>query len=98
MLPFPNISFLTDPANGVKMKIWTCYEGLAAQQWYWTDDNRIALTGKGAFSNPTLARLNWFSTTLYLGLCLDLTDGKFDNGNPVQIWKCTDGNQNQIWI
>lgn len=29
------------------MKIWQCYDGLAAQQWYYTGDNRIALTNQG---------------------------------------------------
>jgi len=67
----------SSPGNGAKMKIWTCYEGLAAQQWYWTDNNHIMLTGKG--------------------LCLDLTNGKLDNGNTVQTWQCSDGNKNQIW-
>ncbi|KAF9446179.1 carbohydrate-binding module family 13 protein [Macrolepiota fuliginosa MF-IS2] len=67
----------SSPGNGVKVKIWTCYEGLVAQQWSWTDDNHIALTGRG--------------------LCLDLTSGKLDNGNPVQTWQCMDANQNQIW-
>ncbi|KAJ9107967.1 hypothetical protein QFC20_003652 [Naganishia adeliensis] len=26
-------------------KIWTCYPGLAAQQWYYTDDKHLAVTG-----------------------------------------------------
>lgn len=29
------------------MKIWQCYDGLAAQQWYYTGDNRVALTNQG---------------------------------------------------
>lgn len=29
------------------MKIWTCFAGLAAQQWFYTGDNRIALEGQG---------------------------------------------------
>lgn len=37
----------SSPADGTKMKIWQCYDGLAAQQWYWTGDNRIALTNQG---------------------------------------------------
>ncbi|KAF5336494.1 hypothetical protein D9611_006744 [Ephemerocybe angulata] len=37
----------SNPGNGVGMKIWTCYDGNPAQQWYYTDDNRIALEGKG---------------------------------------------------
>ncbi|RDB27191.1 Extracellular exo-alpha-L-arabinofuranosidase [Hypsizygus marmoreus] len=35
------------PANGVGMKIWTCHDNLPAQAWYYTEDNRIALAGKG---------------------------------------------------
>ena len=31
------------PGNGVQMKIWECYSGLAAQTWYYTGDKRIAL-------------------------------------------------------
>jgi hypothetical protein len=38
----------TAPANNVAMKIWTCYAGLASQAWYYTADNRIAVTGQGA--------------------------------------------------
>lgn len=35
------------PGDGQKMKIWQCYEGLAAQTWYYTDDNRIAVQDSG---------------------------------------------------
>lgn len=35
------------PANGVGMKIWQCYTGLAAQQWTFTTDNHIALQSNG---------------------------------------------------
>ncbi|KXN87394.1 Endo-1,4-beta-xylanase A [Leucoagaricus sp. SymC.cos] len=66
-----------NPMNGTKMKIWTCYPGLPAQTWYYTDDKRIALKGKG--------------------FCLDLTNGSSENFNVVQVWKCTNGNTNQIW-
>jgi hypothetical protein len=37
----------TDPASGVGMKIWQCYDNLPAQAWYYTLDERIAVTGKG---------------------------------------------------
>ena len=67
----------SNPGSGVKAKIWTCYDNLPAQNFYYTGDNRIALTGKGQ--------------------CLDLTDGKKDNGNVLQTWQCTDFNTNQIW-
>ncbi|KAL0953322.1 hypothetical protein HGRIS_004567 [Hohenbuehelia grisea] len=29
------------------MKIWTCYDDLPAQAWYYTADRRTAVTGKG---------------------------------------------------
>ena len=29
------------------MKIYTCYDNLQAQQWYYTNDKRIALEGQG---------------------------------------------------
>ncbi|KAG6908081.1 hypothetical protein DXG01_006216 [Tephrocybe rancida] len=35
------------PASGVRLKIWTCYDNLAAQSWYYTDDKRIALENAG---------------------------------------------------
>ena len=35
------------------MKIWTCYSGLAAQTWYLTDDNRIALMNQGLCLDDT---------------------------------------------
>ncbi|KAG6886767.1 hypothetical protein C0992_002478 [Termitomyces sp. T32_za158] len=35
------------PGNGVGMKIWECFDGLAAQTWFYTDDQRIALLNQG---------------------------------------------------
>ena len=35
------------PGNGVGLKIWQCYDNLAAQQWFYTDDNRIKLNAPG---------------------------------------------------
>lgn len=29
------------------MKIWTCFNNLPAQQWFYTGDNRIALQNEG---------------------------------------------------
>lgn len=29
------------------MKIWQCYDNLPAQQWFYTGDNRVALTNRG---------------------------------------------------
>ncbi|TFK67156.1 hypothetical protein BDN72DRAFT_899185 [Pluteus cervinus] len=46
-----NTNFCLDagsaPGNGVGMKIWQCYDNLPAQDWWYTDDNRIALTNQG---------------------------------------------------
>jgi len=33
----------THPADGAQLKIWQCYDNLAAQQWYYADDNRLEL-------------------------------------------------------
>ncbi|KAL4259364.1 Ricin B lectin domain-containing protein [Pleurotus pulmonarius] len=35
------------PGNGVQLKIWQCYDNLAAQKWWYTEDKHIALEGKG---------------------------------------------------
>ena len=47
MLIMPPLRHRVAPGNGVQMKIWTCYAGLAAQTWYYTDDKRIALQNQG---------------------------------------------------
>ncbi|KAF9568159.1 ricin B-like lectin [Agrocybe pediades] len=33
----------SNPANGVGMKIWTCYKNLPAQEWKFTNDGRVLL-------------------------------------------------------
>jgi hypothetical protein len=37
----------TDPASGTALKIWECYDDLPAQQWFFTDDLRLALEETG---------------------------------------------------
>ncbi|KAF9048752.1 G-X-X-X-Q-X-W domain-containing protein [Panaeolus papilionaceus] len=37
----------SNPASGVGLKIWQCFDNLPAQQWNYTLDNRIALEGQG---------------------------------------------------
>ncbi|KAF4573626.1 Ricin B lectin domain-containing protein [Pleurotus pulmonarius] len=37
----------SSPGNGVGMKIWQCFDNLPAQQWFLTDDSRIALEDQG---------------------------------------------------
>ena len=31
------------------------------------------------------------------GKCLDLTNGAATPGTPIQIWDCTDNDNNQVW-
>ncbi|BEJ11136.1 hypothetical protein CspHIS471_0105580 [Cutaneotrichosporon sp. HIS471] len=33
----------TNPGNGAKLKIWTCYSGLYQQTWWYTGDNHLAI-------------------------------------------------------
>ncbi|KAK8869443.1 hypothetical protein IAR55_000007 [Kwoniella newhampshirensis] len=35
----------SNPGNNGALKIWTSYPGLYQQTWYYTDDQRIAITG-----------------------------------------------------
>lgn len=37
----------SNPGNGIKMKVWTCYDNLPAQTWYYTNDLRIAVKDQG---------------------------------------------------
>ena len=32
------------PANGIQLKIWQCYSGIAAQTWTYTSDHRLQLS------------------------------------------------------
>ncbi|TFK38428.1 ricin B lectin domain-containing protein [Crucibulum laeve] len=53
------------PGNGVGMKLWQCYAGLAAQSWYYTADNRIALANQGLcldLTNGSLQNFNQVQT------------------------------------
>jgi len=52
------------PANGVGMKIWQCFDNLPAQDWFYTADNRVALTGTGAlFYSPS-----WYTMFRFMSL------------------------------
>ncbi|KAJ3507116.1 hypothetical protein NLJ89_g6483 [Agrocybe chaxingu] len=65
------------PGNGIGMKIWQCYDNLPAQQWYFTNDNRIALEGRGLcldLPNGVLTNSNQVQTWQ----CTD--------GNNNQVW------------
>lgn len=34
----------------------------------------------------------------YTGYCLDVQEGKNEDGTPVQLWRCTRNNRNQRWV
>jgi hypothetical protein len=51
--------------------------------------------GKGSPQEPQI-RIN-AATANDGDQCLDLTDGKKTNRNPLQLWACTPGNTNQKW-
>ncbi|KAJ8508457.1 hypothetical protein ONZ45_g9262 [Pleurotus djamor] len=71
------------PGNGVQMKVWTCYDNLPAQQWYFTQDRRIALENKGLCLDLPNGN-NADGTTLQTWQCTD--------GNTNQIWTIADPN------
>jgi hypothetical protein len=62
----------TSPHNNGQVVVKTCAPGAASQHWYFTADNRIAITGGDQ--------------------CLD-----YPSVGPVQTYKCTTGNTNQVW-
>ncbi|KAF9466903.1 ricin B lectin domain-containing protein [Collybia nuda] len=67
----------SNPGNGVGMKIWTCYGDLPAQSWYWSDDNRITLQGKGlCLDLPNGSTQNGNQVQTW----------QCSNGNTNQIW------------
>lgn len=82
--------------DGTQMKIWSCIGGVTQQTWYYTGDNRIALQNQGQYLCPVE-----FTYTTYppspLGMCLDLTNGSKNDGNVMQTWACTSGDNNQVW-
>ena len=75
---------LADYSSCRAAKIWQCYQGLAAQSLYITDDNHIAVeNGPGqcldvqAESSPD-------------------TSGPYPISKRLQTWDCTFGNANQV--
>ncbi|KAL7413805.1 ricin B lectin domain-containing protein [Mrakia frigida] len=51
----------TNPGNGIGMKIWSCIDDLPAQQFYRTEDKRIAVEGKGQCLDLTNGSLDNYS-------------------------------------
>ena len=79
----------------MQMKIWQCYSGITAQTWYYTGDDRIALQNQG--KTPILCSLCVLLTCFVTGQCLDLTNGSKNDGQVMQTWACTTGDNNQVW-
>ena len=46
---------LIGPTSGVGLKIWQCFDNLQAQEWFYTDDQRISLNGTGLSVPPFLS-------------------------------------------
>jgi hypothetical protein len=90
-----------DPANGVQLKIWECYNNLPAQQWVYTDDDRIALENQGmSYYYATMASCSspmTTTTTTTSGFCMDLDNGILTTSYKVQTWTCSNNNNNQVW-
>ncbi len=92
------ICFYIDPANGVQLKIWQCYDNLPGQQWYYRADNRIALENQGMIYPNVAAIQIWLTTSHNSGFCMDLENGTTTGSKAhVQTWTCSRDNHNQIW-
>ncbi|KAL1410266.1 hypothetical protein Q8F55_004272 [Vanrija albida] len=70
-----------EPANGSRVHLWKCFNWLPQQRW------EMVRTAWGPGSYLRLRDRD---------LCLDVTDGAFENGTPLQVWKCTEG-PNQLF-
>lgn len=44
---YPDPFLFKAPANGIGMKIWTCFANLAAQTWTYGSDNKLVLSVQG---------------------------------------------------
>ncbi|KAH8822421.1 20 kDa protein having G-X-X-X-Q-X-W motif-containing protein [Flagelloscypha sp. PMI_526] len=69
-----------NPGNNTPMKIWQCSSALPQQRWYFTDDNRIALEGKGLCLDLTWGNKD-NGNTIETYQCID--------GNQNQAWTYT---------
>ncbi|KAJ7795434.1 carbohydrate-binding module family 13 protein, partial [Mycena leptocephala] len=65
----------SSPANEAGMKIWQCYDDLAAQTWFYDGD-----------CDERLVRSSYL---LFAGQCHYLTDGDLTNGPQTQTWANT---------
>ncbi|GHJ84556.1 hypothetical protein NliqN6_0958 [Naganishia liquefaciens] len=72
-------------SNGQYAKIWQCYEGLAAQSLYITDDNHIAVENGPGQCLDVQAESS------------SDTSGPYPITKRLQTWDCTFGNTNQIF-
>ncbi|EAU82577.2 hypothetical protein CC1G_12996 [Coprinopsis cinerea okayama7 len=70
-------------ADGVKVQVWTCFDGNQNQQWGHWLPNAVSIPRDHITWKPF-----WW-------LCVDLTDGSNANGTPIQLWACNYQNPNQ---
>ncbi|BEJ15829.1 hypothetical protein CspHIS471_0504340 [Cutaneotrichosporon sp. HIS471] len=68
----------------------TCDSKAPEQNWFWTDDNRLALVGMGLCLDNTGGR-DMNGNQVQVWRCIS------GNTNRVQVWTCGDGNPNQEW-
>jgi hypothetical protein len=81
------------------MKIWECYDNLAQQDWA-IEGTKIRLSGIRNTPLSKSYRADKASASLmriFSDSCLDLTDGRTDNSNVIQVWQCSANNANQEW-
>jgi len=90
--PVPTQLTVADPANGIELKLWDCYD-VPQQQWQIHDD-KIQLVGTSKY-------LHALSAFLTPDLCWDVRDGQLEPPmnlfGVLQTWQCYDGNPNQMF-
>ena len=75
-----------DSSNKTLMKIYTYYDNLPVQQWYYTNDKCIALQGQGRNIVDANEKTDW--SAFLIRFCLDLTVENLLNFSVTQIYKC----------
>ena len=100
----------SNPSNGIPSKIWTVSRGAAFPTLPSSLYRPMTLgahrvTGDAADTQcySGITAQTWYYTTdnriaVYnQGQCLDLTNGVVTDGNVLQTWACSTGNNNQVW-
>lgn len=83
------------------LAIHLCLGGVQADNnifLYSGDSPNITADGEGGLSSGGNA--DNIAATNILGrdnLCVDVKDGRYNNGNPIQLWPCGNAQLNQLW-